>query len=523
MKIIEKPFEYSSGYIVAVFIVVLLGLALRVSGLTESLWYDEMWSTRIRLQSISQLIWVALLDVHPPGYEILSFVWVRLFGDSELSVRTIPLISGLGGIVLTCEIARRYVSPRAGVLAGVLVALSPTHIWYSHEARSYALISLLVLLAVWARSFFVQGDYRSRWLVLYAVSLLAALSLHYYVIAFAGAFMVIDLLARDPARQRLLLINVLGCAAVFGYIGLKYALGHLELTVNHVRAFDTLALWMTIFGWFPSGHALFPVQSSKLDWSLLANPLMLGSHLLLLGLLVCGMLAGWKRCRASSQWVDFFEWLAPFFCVPLLLYALKFLGFESFIERSLFVALPFFFILVACGLDSIRPILVRVSITLALFVFVGSGLCAFIQKDNEWTVYKQNPDWSSASEYILNQSGDDPSVVFVSSPPDVLLYYGDAFRLNMLWEEPIVPRQREIPVYYFGEVDAWQEQNTENLQASVFLVNNLYWPVNYKEQSTEFLSNHEAVLLDRFETKGLQVEKYRFKYPAGAVLPQVPE
>jgi len=509
MRAITKETRIPPAYLVSVLLILLVALALRVPSLAESLWFDELWSTRIKLKSFSLLVWSALGDVHPPGYEVLSFLWIRIFGDSELSVRMLPFISGLGGIVLTCEIARRYISPRAGLLAGILVALSPAHIWYSHEARAYALLSFLVLLAVWARSFLICGDGRSRWLVLYAAAIWAALSMHYYIMAFAGSFMVIDLLAGDPARRRLLLVDVIGCGAVFCYVGTKYLLGYLDVNAFHVRAFDVLSLWMTLFGWFPSGHALFPVQPYNLHWSRLDNPLLIASHFLLLGLLVYGMLSGWRHCRSDGRWPDLVEWLAPFLCVPILLCLLSILGFVSFIERSLFVTLPFFFILVATGLDAIRPKPVRLIAGVALFALIGSGLFAFFQKDNEWTVYKPKPNWRGASEYLLTNAPEGHSAVFVASPADVLRYYGTEFRLNITEPEPRPSGQGEIPVYYFNEAKAWEEQRGGNRNDYVFLVHNLFWSLNYERKSAHFLATHRAEFLDRYQTKGLRIEKYR--------------
>src|SRR5262245_24998769 len=74
----------------ALSLLVCCALLIRIPGLTESLWYDELWSTRIKLGSVGDLLRTALFDIHPPLYSALLFLWVHVFGDSEVSVRLIP-------------------------------------------------------------------------------------------------------------------------------------------------------------------------------------------------------------------------------------------------------------------------------------------------------------------------------------------------------------------------------------------------------------------------------------------------
>ena len=68
-------------YRISVAVLLLLAFALRIPGLGESLWFDELWSTRIMLGSLSQFIHTVLKDFHPAGYHVVGFVWLQLFGD----------------------------------------------------------------------------------------------------------------------------------------------------------------------------------------------------------------------------------------------------------------------------------------------------------------------------------------------------------------------------------------------------------------------------------------------------------
>jgi uncharacterized membrane protein len=89
------------GTLLALAAICALALLFRLPNLLESVWYDELWATRLKLFSLGQLADVALSDVHPPAYPAFMFVWIRVFGDSELAIRAPSLLFGLGTVVLT--------------------------------------------------------------------------------------------------------------------------------------------------------------------------------------------------------------------------------------------------------------------------------------------------------------------------------------------------------------------------------------------------------------------------------------
>jgi 4-amino-4-deoxy-L-arabinose transferase-like glycosyltransferase len=86
--------------------IVLLGLALRLPGFRESLWHDEVWSTRVYLSNVPALIDRCLSDA-PPGFYLLMYSYIRIFGDSEIAIRALPLLFGLAMVVMSYVLARR--------------------------------------------------------------------------------------------------------------------------------------------------------------------------------------------------------------------------------------------------------------------------------------------------------------------------------------------------------------------------------------------------------------------------------
>lgn len=131
--------------------VIAAGSFLRLVGLGhESLWNDELSSWyRSSFPSIRQVVDLGVKpDVHPPGYQVLLFCSMRVTGDSETALRLPSAIAGILTIPVLFLIGRKLFGASTGLLGSALLAVSPSHIWLSQEARPYALLILLVCLSV---------------------------------------------------------------------------------------------------------------------------------------------------------------------------------------------------------------------------------------------------------------------------------------------------------------------------------------------------------------------------------------
>ena len=140
-----------------------LALAVRLVGLSgKSLWVDEADSFYFASQAFADIL-SRLCDPHPPGYYLLlrSFLafghsefWVRL-PSTIAGVLTVPLLAALGR-----ELGVAHGAPgldrRTGVLASLLLAVAPLHVWYSQEARMYSLVTFLGVCAVYFALRFVR-------------------------------------------------------------------------------------------------------------------------------------------------------------------------------------------------------------------------------------------------------------------------------------------------------------------------------------------------------------------------------
>jgi mannosyltransferase len=116
----------------------------------------------------------------PPLYYVLAWGWARVFGASEFGLRSLSALAGILTVPVVYATAIRLAGRKAGVIAGFLVALSPVLVWFSQEARAYALATLLSSITLLCVIGFLD-DRDPRWLAGWAFSAGAGLATHYFV------------------------------------------------------------------------------------------------------------------------------------------------------------------------------------------------------------------------------------------------------------------------------------------------------------------------------------------------------
>jgi mannosyltransferase len=164
------------------------GAALRFATLgQQSFWLDEAVTGRLmRLGFSAMLRAIPRSESTPPLYYIVAWVWTRAFGVSEVGLRSLSAVLGTLTIPLLYAAAARVFDRRAGLVAAALGSFAPLLIWYSQEARSYALLVAVCVAGVWAFAAALEPGAGSRSLWLWAATAGAALLTHYYAVFLVG-------------------------------------------------------------------------------------------------------------------------------------------------------------------------------------------------------------------------------------------------------------------------------------------------------------------------------------------------
>lgn len=151
-----------------------------------------------------QEIWAgSARDVHPPLYYELLHFWMRLFGTSELAIRSLSAFAGVLIIPIGYLIVRKIAGLRAAILASFVLALAPFLIRYSQEARMYGLLGLFLLLALYAVTEIAERPKRTWPYVLYTLSIAAGLYTHYFTVLAVLAFWLYFVLLEKPSTWKI--------------------------------------------------------------------------------------------------------------------------------------------------------------------------------------------------------------------------------------------------------------------------------------------------------------------------------
>jgi 4-amino-4-deoxy-L-arabinose transferase-like glycosyltransferase len=172
----------------ALALVLLAGAVLRFATLdTQSLWYDEAVTAHLLQMDLGAML-RAIPDSEstPPLYYVLAWLWTHVCGTGEVGLRSLSALFGTATVGVGWVLGRRLGGDRAGLAAAALIAFNPMLIWFSQEARGYALLALLGTLSalLWLRV--LERPRPAGRAVAWGAVAALALATHYYAIFLVG-------------------------------------------------------------------------------------------------------------------------------------------------------------------------------------------------------------------------------------------------------------------------------------------------------------------------------------------------
>ncbi|MBV9599112.1 MAG: glycosyltransferase family 39 protein [Chloroflexi bacterium] len=196
----REPLARPGLRVLQVAVVALVAVALRLFMLgNQSLWTDEIVTFR---SSDGPLWWVISQTEYnsniPPLYYVLTS-WFLNFGNSEVVLRLPSVICGALSIPLLYLIAFEWFGSSVALLSIILFAVSPFEVWYSQEARPYALLLFLGLLAMWSMLRVIRRPGDIRMAVVFVLSAAATVYCHTVGVAFI-AFLAAYMALAAPRR-----------------------------------------------------------------------------------------------------------------------------------------------------------------------------------------------------------------------------------------------------------------------------------------------------------------------------------
>jgi 4-amino-4-deoxy-L-arabinose transferase-like glycosyltransferase len=504
---------------IGLVVILMLALIVRIPGLTESLWYDEIWYSQTFFADPVAMSFLLWKDVHPPSYPLILLAWTDLFGDSEIAVRIPSFLFGMASLVLMWFMARRWVGPQLALLSIALMALSPPHIWYSHENKVNMMVLLFTLYSVWLYWRASETRHFRDWVVATMV-LIIALYTHAYAVPVAAViFLWLGWLSiADRSLVKPLLISGLVIATVFLPLVLfKLGLGS-ELSRGYLRQLSLGELYKLLLIWLPSGNTLRTISPYSSFSKLVEQPwpyflieaffaFLLGRGMFLFGRRATA--DGWLTPATNPASTHFARLVLLWFLVPLVFTVAGSLFTEHFyIERNLLVILPPFILILAAGADISPPSWVRAALFIGLVMLaLVATVNLRIFKTDEWTVYKYKPDWRSAVSYLTEESRlNDPMWVLVTTPTESISYYKR--RISQANSSINFDQEPWDFLICNGTPEELLQYMARSEWSMFYLVKNETWSGCWKGFWESFSNAEQLQLVEQREFKGLKVMKF---------------
>jgi mannosyltransferase len=181
----SRPLPLPLGELAGLTGILLVAGLVRFLRLSPGLFGDEVYSLDVanhRLGTILRIL--ERTDTHPPLSYFLLHFWMRVFGSSEVAVRSLSALFGVGTVLMLYLLGRLLWDSATGLIAALMLSLSDFNVQFSHNARMYALMTFLATASFY---FFarLRIDPGPSTVVLYLLSSAALIYTHVW-----GVFLV---------------------------------------------------------------------------------------------------------------------------------------------------------------------------------------------------------------------------------------------------------------------------------------------------------------------------------------------
>lgn len=353
-----------------------VALAVRLFRLNfQSLWLDEVLTYLNSQTSLHQLVVDPVVDPNiPPLYYVLIH-WVLLLGRDEVALRLPSVVAGVLTVPLVFALGRRWLGAAAGAAAAVLLAISPFHVWYSQEARPYALLLLLGVAAMWLLERLRDDPTRRGERVAFVLVAAATFYCHTVAIPLLVVLAGYAGLTADPGRRREWLVTFAAVGLVAAPALLRLLLIPPTVSANSQYRFDPAHVGYTFWA-FGTGFSLGP-NLIELRTQGVAS---LREHGLLIGaasaVLAVVLFAGARRLRTAPAAVR--GVLAAWLFFPVAFAVLgTLITKHPYNVRYAILAFPPFVLCLAAGLTGFRARTARIAAAAALVTVSALSLANY--------------------------------------------------------------------------------------------------------------------------------------------------
>jgi mannosyltransferase len=383
-----------------------LGALLRFATLGDQAYHHDEIVTASRVLRVGfghAMDAVGFSESAPPLYYALAWLWTQVTGNGEWGLRFLSALAGVATIPVAFFIGRELRGERAGVIAAALVAVNPMLLWYSQEARAYALLGLFCALSL---LFCVRAlqEGRKRDFVWWGVFSALALATHYFAVFPLIAEVV--LLARRRGRAILSGLWIVAVAVVLlAPLAIhQMSYGHAEWIGKFSLGHRVAEVWIT-FMVGETGDIVGRVE----QWQPALLPLALAAAAFAL------LLARGSRPERRAAFVPLAV-AAVTLGIPLALAILS-AGKDFVLTRNLLPALVPLLVAIAVALSSERARRLGTAIAVVMVAY-SFGFSVYASTAPEL----QRPDWRAVADHLGEPDGPRATVTWVLGEAPLRFY-----------------------------------------------------------------------------------------------------
>jgi mannosyltransferase len=467
--------------------IVALGFGLRLYRLdAQSFWYDEAYSAEVAEKQPARIFAGDFGDNHPPFHSLALHYWGYI-GKNDFLLRFLSVMAGTLGIAAVYSLGQLIWDGRVGLMAAGLTAILPYQVYYSQEVRLYSTLFLAATLLLITYRQAVSSASR-RWWLAYACCAVWGVYVQYWI-AFVLLAVHVHLACFSDERRlwtRMLLADLLVAAAFMPWVAI----------------FLTRALTIARGGFWPETPGLAHLLSAPYGFTLSTLtseklvPLAFATVLFLFvvtHLQVARQLAGQPRDREGLVLL-----LSAFWC-PVLLTFLISQWRSVYLERSLIVATPPLYLLLAWGAVRTRERLANLVLLLLLVIFATNGLI-------NWYLDPAfgKPPFRAVAELLRTGACGKEPVVHTSDGAYVLLMHYAPQCEHFLVEGDPAP---ELPVQTFQRLGGQVIAKEGLPQRGFWLVVALDNSIEFQTELADWIDHHSR-LSDSRSIDGITLRHY---------------
>ncbi len=331
-------------------IVFFVNFILKISYLSfSSFWYDEIISVQSASLDFGHIKHVSEWDNNPPFYFYCLSVWIKLFNDSEYTVRLLSVIFSSLAAATLFLLANKYFNQITAILVSFIFLSNNVLFYYSHEARAYSLVLFLAILSTWIYFKFKEKPTIQIVLILGLINFLLIYT--HYISGLILVFQTLLMLCFFDRKQK------------------KYFLFSLLIVLLLTAIRFTKKQFFLIID-FNKPTSAFWVKKSDISYLKEVISMFLFNEyisILFLGIIIIVFVSLIFRRHIRTQFIIIYSFCVGLGSILILFCLGKFT--PIFLDRYLIFTLPFLYILIAYGLSFIKYKYISLSLVGLFFIY----------------------------------------------------------------------------------------------------------------------------------------------------------